>query len=72
MQGMVKHDIRRQEALAQIRHKCKCGHSVYISNRVDFVYCDYCFRRVYKNDFIEFKHKLYESCGKRINEQISQ
>lgn len=65
-------EIKIANDLSKIKHKCKCGHTVYISNRVDFVYCDYCFRRVFRNDFIEFKHKLYESCGKRINEQISQ
>lgn len=49
---------------------CKCGHRVLVPNRYDFVYCDYCFRRVYRDDRTEFKFKLMEELGEYSNEQI--
>lgn len=68
----VPEEVKISEALSKIRHKCKCGHTVFIPNKVDFVYCDYCFRRVYKNDFSKFKRELLKAMGCGINEQISQ
>lgn len=58
--------------LSKIRHKCSCGHTVYIPQRNEFVYCDWCFRRVYKDEKTKFKHKLLERLGKTNNEQVSQ
>lgn len=68
----MKNEIKIMNELAKIKHKCECGHTVIVPNKVDFVYCDYCFKRVYRNDFMKFKHNLLRACGKPQNEQISQ
>ena len=69
---IMKNEIKITNELAKIKHKCNCGHTVIVPHRVDFVYCDYCFKRVYRSDFMEFKHNLLRACGRPQNEQISQ
>lgn len=65
-------DRKRADYMSAIRHKCKCGHTVFIPARLDFVYCDWCFRRVWKDEATEFKYKLMEKIEKANNEQISK
>lgn len=67
---MLQDEIKLAKEFAKISHKCKCGHTVPIPNKVNFVYCGWCHRRVYKNKEIEFKYKLMSACGKGKNEQI--
>ena len=71
MQKIIEDEIKLANAFSSITHECKCGHRVHIPHKVDFVYCSWCCRRVYRNAFIEFKRKLLRACGKDTNEQIS-
>ena len=48
--NMRKHmylDRKRADYMSAVRHKCRCGHVVYIPARCKFVYCDWCYRRVW-------------------------
>ena len=40
------------------RCKCKCGHVVYIPAKCKFIYCNWCGRKVWKNDKIKFEYLL--------------
>lgn len=65
-------DRKRADYMAVCRHKCKCGHIVYIPAKCKFVYCDWCFRRVWKDEQTKFKYKLMEKIGKADNEQVQK
>ncbi len=49
---------RRTEAFMKIRHKCDCGHTVYIPEYRDSSICGYCYKTVYKNEQVKFRNKL--------------
>lgn len=72
MKKVITREVKIAEELRKISHKCKCGHTVFIPNNLDFVYCKWCWNTVYKNEQTKFKRKLLKKCGKGINEQISQ
>lgn len=72
MKKMLQKEIKISNEFSKIRYVCKCGHPVYMSNKMDFTYCSYCGKRVYKDDFTEFKRKLLRACGRDNNEQVSQ
>lgn len=40
--------------------KCKCGHSVVVSNRIKKVVCNHCGRYVFRNKKDEFMYRLKE------------
>lgn len=69
---LIDFEIKLSDDFTKIKYKCRCGHTVYISNKMDFAYCSWCGRRVFKSDLIEFRRKLLRACGKDNNEQISQ
>ena len=54
----TKIDEKRENALSEIKHTCKCGHVVLIPEKYDFVYCDHCWKRVYKNNDTVFLEKF--------------
>ena len=60
---------KRADYMSAVRHKCRCGHVVYIPARCKFVYCDWCYRRVWRDEETKFKYKLLEKLGKTDNEQ---
>ena len=72
MRKMIEQEIKLSEAFDRIKHKCKCGHTVHVKSKLDFVYCDWCGRRVFRTEKIEFKRKLLRACGKDDNDQVSQ
>lgn len=37
---------------------CECGHKVFMPHGVDTKICNWCGRKVYKNDMIKFKYVL--------------
>ena len=45
--------------------KCKCGHSVVITNKYDRVICTWCGNWVYKNKKVEFKYKMLKELKKK-------
>ena len=65
-------ETKLANAFSEISHICKCGHVVHIQSNIDFVYCDWCGRKVYKNDLVKFKRKLLAACGKVNHDQVSQ
>lgn len=44
--------------LQENKHKCKCGHTVYIASNKDKVLCSWCHRYVYKDKKTEFIERL--------------
>lgn len=54
----------------KVRRKCECGHSLMMPARNKFVYCNHCWRIVFKNDFYEFEYKLNRKLGKVNHEQV--
>lgn len=65
-------EIKRANDISKVRHLCKCGHSVIIPAKLDFIYCSHCNRIVYKNEKAKFKHKLSIKLRGKNNEQVSQ
>ena len=60
-----KNDEKFMQELSKYRVKCKCGHTLYITNRHNFKICNYCGNKVYRNGKCEFidklkKHKIYQ------------
>lgn len=58
------------EAYAQIRHKCKCSHTLYIPAYKEFVLCNYCGRKVYRDEKVKFKNLLiaeFKKAGKNTD-----
>lgn len=45
--------------------KCKCGHSVVVTNKYDRVICSWCGNWVYKDKKAEFKYKMMKEIKKR-------
>lgn len=67
----MKDEIKISDELAKVRHKCKCGHTVTIPHKINFVYCGWCNRRVYRDNSIKFRYKIMQACGRTVNEQVS-
>ena len=44
------------EARQEFRHKCECGHTVYIMNKSGRAECNHCHRLVFKDKATEFKY----------------
>ena len=55
-----KEIIKQQQVSADNTVKCKCGHSVVITNRFGRVLCNWCGQWVYRDSKIKFKYKLME------------
>lgn len=47
-------------AMFEIRHVYKCGHTVYIPEYLDRTLCNFCKHWVYKTPALEFRYKLKE------------
>lgn len=45
--------------------KCKCGHTMVITNSVEKKICSYCGNYVYRNKKLEFKDKLIKELRKK-------
>lgn len=61
-QIMQRHKIATDESV-----KCKCGHSILITNRYGKVICNYCGRLVFRNKKEEFEYRLKERLLKDEN-----
>jgi len=60
-----KDDIEKHtEYMSQFKHKCKCGHNVYMSGRFPKTICSWCKRMNYLDEKEEFKEKLKSSLNK--------
>lgn len=53
-------ECKRADSLMAVRHKCKCGHVVYIPAKCKFIYCNWCGRKVWENDKTKFKYLLQQ------------
>lgn len=58
---------KRQEALDQIKHTCRCSCRVYIPVYVDSVVCKWCGKRIYRTPRLEFEAKLKNAISKGKN-----
>ena len=52
---------RKLDDIQKTAYKCKCGHTVIISNQVDKALCSYCKKLVFKDKKSEFKYRLKEN-----------
>lgn len=64
------YDRKRADYMSEIRHKCECGHTVFVPMKLDFIYCDWCSRKVYRDEKTEFIREMLLKLGKAGNEQI--
>ena len=54
-------ELRLQhQIITDLSVKCKCGHSIFFSNKSDRVICDWCGNYCYKDKQTEFKYKMQE------------
>lgn len=54
-----KEEIKRTNALAQIKRYCKrCGHSQYIPKFITHNHCTYCGYPIYRDNKTEFQLEL--------------
>ena len=51
---------RKYEEKQKYAYKCKCGHTVFIINKRDYVLCSHCKNLVFKNKKIEFEYRMKE------------
>lgn len=51
---------RLVEEESKLKHICKCGHRVIITNQQSKVLCDWCGNYVFKNKKEEFKYRMKE------------
>lgn len=59
-----KEDTRRFNEMAKHRVRCKCSHTMIMTN-ADRTICSYCGKWVYRTPIIEFKYKLRGSMKKK-------
>lgn len=45
----------------KFRHKCNCGHTVYIANKLGVAECSYCHNLVFKDKKSEFEYRLKQN-----------
>ena len=55
----------KHNSQAEITIKCKCGHSIVLTPKLDRVFCDWCGHYCYRNKKVEFKYKLMEEMNAR-------
>lgn len=46
------------ESMQPFRRICKCGHTVYISNRTGRIECKHCHNLVFKDAKTEFEYRI--------------
>lgn len=46
------------ENMQQFKHKCKCGHTVYIANKSGRAECRNCHNLVFKDKKTEFEYRM--------------
>ena len=46
------------ESMQQFRHKCKCGHTVFIANKSGRTECRHCHNLVFKDAKTEFEYRM--------------
>lgn len=46
------------ESMQPFRHKCKCGHTVYIMNKSGRAECKHCHNLVFKDAKTEFEYRM--------------
>lgn len=51
-------DNKMFEDMAKCRYKCKCGHSVTITNKLDKTICSWCGNLVFKTPKAEFEYRV--------------
>lgn len=59
----MKDNIKLYEALCKYKEKCKCGHTMFIRPKLDFVICHWCKNKVFskRGSFKEhLKNKMKE------------
>ena len=61
---------RHRDYLEQIKHICSCGHVVYVPKRNIFVYCTWCFRKVFQDEKSEFEYNILKHIGKVNNREV--
>ena len=61
---------KRQKELDKIKHYCKCGHTVYIPKRNRFVYCTWCFSKVFPDEKSEFEYNIFRCMGQVNNKEV--
>jgi len=49
------------EEIQKYRHKCKCGHTVYIANETGRALCSHCHNWVFKDKATEFKYRMKQN-----------
>lgn len=62
--AMMKAEKKKDNAYANIRRYCKCGHAVYVIKQFKKVICSNCGQTVYYDDKEEFKDKLQRKLRK--------
>lgn len=61
----ISDDIKLMNAYSEIRHYCKCGHSVILPAFVDKKICSWCGHYVFRTPKIEFEYKLKQMIRKQ-------
>lgn len=61
----TENPVLYHEALNQIRHRCKCGHTVIIPKFVDKQICDWCGKYVFRTKQAEFNYRIKEKLNKK-------
>ena len=62
-----KEDDRIFQDVSKCRYKCKCGHSVIITNKLDKAICSWCGNLVFKNPKAEFEYRVNQMKQKLKN-----
>lgn len=64
---MLEEPAKYHDAIADIKSKCKCGHTKVIPVYVDRIICNYCGHWIYRTPKLEFEYKLREEMKKNDN-----
>lgn len=62
-----KEDDKRFKDVSKCRYKCKCGHSVIITNKLDKAICSWCGNLVFKTPKAEFEYRVNQMKQKLKN-----
>jgi hypothetical protein len=54
---IMMHDAKLAQELSKYRHKCKCGHTLFLIKN-PYKICSNCGRPVFKNEKIKFIYKV--------------
>lgn len=63
----LENPTKYYEKISDVKHKCKCSHTVIIPEFIDRQLCDYCGHWIYRNPKLEFEYKLREEMKKNDN-----